>query len=426
MRTFVIGSKNLSVGVLRCLVDQGHEVLGVITRDLQPEMKVWHEQIGHKSLHEEAEKLQIPVHEGINVNSEICKELLRALKLEVIFSCFWGQIIRQDVLDIPRLGIFNLHTAYLPFNRGSRPIPWSLIRGQKFTGLTIHRMHAGVDNGPIVSQIKVPIDSEDTAGTLYNKVCAAGILLFQDTLPLYASGTLKLIDQKEDKATYHPRGEPFGGQISLDWDLNQQSRFKRAFTFPPFRAFRNSPNLLGEKPKAYFVLESNLKSITLNGTNLKYRLDGIGNKDLRNEIKELIMDIKNEGIKVNLALNRMYPVHDVFMNGAILFSVSNIKPIVHWEADKTIIQPFRYENGLLEIPAICITQINSINDLFIDGSLRAIQENRDIFIPLVFSKEESLEDISQEIIRCGAEQLTFTDVYHHFDTEYEYISTSSL
>ena len=70
MRAFVIGSKNLSVEILKCLIDQGHQVLGVITRDEEPGMKVWHDKLGHASLNLEAKRFGIPVHEGLNVNAD--------------------------------------------------------------------------------------------------------------------------------------------------------------------------------------------------------------------------------------------------------------------------------------------------------------------------------------------------------------------
>ena len=426
MRAFVIGSKNLSVEILKGLIDRGHQVWGVITRDEEPGMKVWHDKLGHASLNLEAESLGIPVHEGLNVNSDQCKQILLELNLDIVFSCFWGQIIQQDVLDIPRVGIFNLHTAYLPLNRGSRPIPWSLIRNHEYTGLTIHKMHSGVDNGPIISQVKVAIESKDTAYSLYEKVTNAGAKLFDETLPKFENESFEITNQIDEQATYQPRGEPFGGQINLDWDENKKNRFKRAFTFPPFRAFRNAPKILGKGPCAYFVFDQNLRSIHLTGKEFNYRLESIGDKVLRKKIRELVSEIENVGVQVNFNLNAMYPVHDVFINQTILFTVSQIQFEDDWSSKRKTEQPFRYENGLLEIPAIEVVNARILKDLYDEGTKRALSENRDIFLPFINSSESDIKDISQEISQCGAEQLTFTEVYHHFDTEYEYISTSRL
>ena len=426
MRTFVIGSKNLSVGILTALVDQGHQVLGVISRDLEPGMKVWHEKLDHKSLNEEATKLNIPVHEGLNVNSEESKHLLRELKLDIIFSCFWGQIIRQEVLDIPRLGIHNLHTAYLPLNRGSRPIPWSLIRGHEFTGLTIHQMHAGVDNGPIVSQVKVPIERSDNAFSLYEKVTNAGLELFRETLPQFANGTFKLIMQDETQATYQPRGEPFGAQINPDWDELMIDRFKRAFTFPPFRAYRFTPAILGKQPSAYFVIEPTLKTMTLSRSRNDYNIDSIGNKALRTEIRSQIPETENKGLRVNMNLDRMFPVHDILTKHSIEFTVSQVQSILDWGRKKAFKQPFRFENGLLEIPAIEVSDAKAIRDLIAYAKIQSKMEHRDIFVPVIYSDDTLIDDILTEISRCQAEQLTFTEVNQHFDTEYEHIRTSSI
>ncbi len=129
MRVFIIGSKNLSVWMLNTLIEQGHEVIGALSRDLEPGMKPWLNELGHASLRDECKRHNIPCYEGMNVNSDKAIDILVESNLDVIFSCFWGQIIKQKVLDIPRLGIYNLHSAHLPLNRGSRPIPWAIIKG---------------------------------------------------------------------------------------------------------------------------------------------------------------------------------------------------------------------------------------------------------------------------------------------------------
>jgi methionyl-tRNA formyltransferase len=81
-------------------------------------------------------------------------------------------------------------------------------------------MMTGVDNGPIVARSKVDITENDTAETLYNKVTSAGGELFKETLPSFADNTFTLTPQNESEATYHPRGEPYGGQINPHWSDN--------------------------------------------------------------------------------------------------------------------------------------------------------------------------------------------------------------
>ncbi|MEX2595552.1 MAG: formyltransferase family protein [Salibacteraceae bacterium] len=255
MRYFLIGSKELSCLILDRLLEAGEEVLGVFTRDHEPGMKVWHE-LGHRSLASYARKHNIPVYENINVNSNEARKILTEANLDIILSCFWSQMFREPTLNIPKLGIYNFHTAYLPKNRGSRPIPWALIKGESQTGITVHRMMTGVDNGPVLAQKKVAITAEDTGKTLYEKVTQAGGELAKQVIAELASNAFKLTLQDEDQATYQPRGEPYGRQINPYWSDDEKDRFRRAFDFPPFSSALDAPNpaLNGKKPRLYVLL----------------------------------------------------------------------------------------------------------------------------------------------------------------------------
>ncbi len=255
MRVFLIGSKQLSCLIFDELIGQGHQVLGVYSRDNEPGMEIWHS-LGHRNLAEEARKIDIPVYQNMKVNSPESITLLAKLNLDIIISCFWSEIFKETLLNIPKLGVYNFHTAYLPKNRGSRPIPWALINSDNYTGISMHRMMKGVDNGPIVAQKKVPITDNDTAETLYYKVTIAGGELIKEVLPKFSNNSYTLTPQDEEQSTYHPRGEPFGGQINPYWSTEIKDRFIRAFYFPPFKKQRSEPKntLDGETPRVYVML----------------------------------------------------------------------------------------------------------------------------------------------------------------------------
>jgi methionyl-tRNA formyltransferase len=255
MRVFLIGSKSLSCNILTELIDQGHQVLGVYSRDDEPGMKTWHE-LGQNSLAELSKSHGIPVHFGMKVNSPESLELLTSLNLDIILSCFWSEIFKESILNIPKLGVYNFHTAFLPKNRGSRPIPWAIIKGEKHCGITVHRMMTGVDNGPIVAQSKVDILSSDNAKTLYEKVVDAGSLLAKKVIADFATNAFTLTLQDEQQATYHPRGEPFGRQINPFWNQEQKALFRRAFDYPPFKGAAEAPAkaMDGLAPKVYVML----------------------------------------------------------------------------------------------------------------------------------------------------------------------------
>lgn len=114
MNCFLIGSKELSVKMLEELIKENFKIKGVLVRDSEQSMNVWLNELQHRSLKNKAEEYGIQVYENINVNSSQMIDILSEMDLDIIFSVFWGDIIKQTVLNIPRLGVFNLHTAYLP------------------------------------------------------------------------------------------------------------------------------------------------------------------------------------------------------------------------------------------------------------------------------------------------------------------------
>ena len=424
MKTFVIGSKDLSVRILSTLLEQGHEVLGVFSRDDEPSMKVWHNDLGHDSLKLQAESRNIPAYEGMKVNSEEAQKLLRSLNLDIIFSCFWSEIIKQETLDIPRLGIFNLHTAYLPLNRGSRPIPWSLIEGEPFTGLTIHKMASGVDNGPIVSQVQVEITNQDTGKTLYERVTAAGIQLFRNTLPAFSGETIQLQEQIDNLSTYHPRGEPFGGQVNAFWTNDKKDRFRRAFNFHPFRGHREAPLHFrnGKSPQVCIISDPNLKPINLPPSEKPWKRNDIGNPKEREILKTHFKNFQKSGIIISEHIAGMFPVLDVLKQMSFDFVVSKTSDSIKWLENIESHQPLRYENGLLEIPAIHFHNETQLNDCLTAAEEAVKQYNRDIFIGVITRDSKFNLQLSEQTQKIGGLVLTFSEVYHHFNTEYENIS----
>lgn len=413
MRAFVIGSKELSCIIVDELIAQGHEVLGVYTRDHEPGMHVWH-QLGHRSLKEVATAHGIPVHEGMKVNSDDSLQLLASLQLDIVLSCFWSEIFKAPVLGIPRLGIYNFHTAYLPKNRGSRPIPWALIEGDDQCGMTVHRMLTGIDNGPMVAQKAVSITHSDTAKTLYEKVQQAGAELATLCISAFADETFTLTKQDEASATYHPRGEPFGGQLHAFWNEDQKDRFRRAFTFPPFRSYRDAPPAcIGNSgPGVYWVTQNDLPTYDLPENETPWQRNDIGNPNERKRLKQRFSSAVSKGIHISESIARMYPIHDVLRGFKVPFVVSNVYSAAAWLNNIYAHQPFRYENGLLEIPALD-AQAQDLSALYEAAEAASKKAERDIFVPL----------ISKNITVPTGGALTFSEVHDHFNTPYHDIRT---
>jgi methionyl-tRNA formyltransferase len=247
LRCFLIGTKNIAVRIFEELLNQGHDVLGVFSEDEENSMQIWKDELKHKSIKEIAKDNNIPVFEGNKINTQEMIKRLTKMNLDVIFSIQGSKILRETILNIPKLGCINLHTALLPKNRGCFPMAWAIINDEKFSGVTIHKMLPGIDDGPIIAQKKIPITEKETGETLYEKVMSSGFDLFKTTLPLITNSNYTLAPQNNEDSSYHPctnfvkRGYPFGGQINPYWDIEKKDRFRRALTFSPFSGATSEP-----------------------------------------------------------------------------------------------------------------------------------------------------------------------------------------
>ena len=168
-----------------------------------------------------AEELGLPVFQPERINREV--ERIRALQPDVLVVAAYGQILSKALLDVPRLGSVNLHASLLPKYRGAAPIQWALLSGETVTGVTTFLMDEGLDTGPILLQREVPIDEDDTAGTLEAKLAEIGAELMLETLRGLAQGTLTPKPQDDSQATYAPKIKK--EQSKIDWTKSARELF---------------------------------------------------------------------------------------------------------------------------------------------------------------------------------------------------------
>jgi methionyl-tRNA formyltransferase len=131
-------------------------------------------------------------------------DLLRSLDLDYMIGVHFPYVVPDDVLEIPRIGVVNLHPAFLPYNRGWHTPSWAIL-DQTPAGATVHFMDSGIDTGDIVAQTRVEVRPEDTADTLYRRVLQAEAGLFEETWPLLASGDPPRRPQAAEEGTSHHR-----------------------------------------------------------------------------------------------------------------------------------------------------------------------------------------------------------------------------
>lgn len=425
MRAFIIGSKELSCVILETMLDYGYEVLGVFSRDGQPGMKTWHD-LGHRSLETLAREKGIPVYDSMKVNSHASLELLSSLNLDLIVSCFWSELFKETVLNIPKLGVFNIHTALLPANRGSRPGPWAIINGDEKAGVTLHKMTQGVDDGPIVDQIAFDISNNETAASLYQKVNETAIELVKSTLRKFIDNSYTLTPQNSGKASYQLRGEPFGGQVNAFWSDTKTDRFKRAMTFPPFKAYRLSPHHLNKAEIVLaFINEGAYQTIDILDLSLYNDALSGGNSWQRKSLKTIMA--KNQRSIACIKAFTDFKEHQPLLESLKMrgFKCAIGKSIHSIETnDLEFSQPHRETNGILILPVLKLNE--NWTTIFSDANRISLEKNCPIYLTIDekdLDDSASKESLSQEILKIGGRLASIDEICKEFDTEYENIST---
>jgi len=166
----------------------------------------------------------IPVHMAPAFNEDAVFETIRALRPDFLFSFYFREMIQARILDLPRLGAYNLHGSLLPKYRGRAPINWVLVKGETETGITLHAMTPKPDDGHILAQARLPIAWDETAMSLTNKAANAGRDLVRDAVPDLVDGSIQRLDQKTlGPSTY------FGGRKPADSRLDFAMTVAEAF-----------------------------------------------------------------------------------------------------------------------------------------------------------------------------------------------------
>ncbi len=214
MRIVFMGTPEFAVPSLKALIEMDDvEVVGVFT---QPDRPVGR---GHKveitPVKREAEANNIPVFQFERVRKQEGLDAMRALKPDIVVTAAFGQILSKKLLEVPRLGTVNVHASLLPKHRGSAPINWAIIQGEKATGITTMLTDVGLDTGDMLLKREVEIGENETAGQLTERLSHVGAELLKETLPAYWEGKIAPVPQKEEEMTYDPMLSKELGKI--DW-----------------------------------------------------------------------------------------------------------------------------------------------------------------------------------------------------------------
>lgn len=229
LRIVYMGTPDFAVESLKCLVEGGYNVVGVVTMPDKPMGR-------HGSVLQPSPVKQYAVEKGLRVlQPEKLKdpafvEDLRSLNADLqIVVAF--RMLPEVVWNMPRLGTFNLHASLLPQYRGAAPINWAVINGDKETGITTFFLKHEIDTGRVIQQVKVPIEDTDNVGDVHDKLMLLGGKLVTETVDNIIAGTITAVEQDEMLAegeVLRPAPKIFHDTCRIDW---QGKTMKQIYDF---------------------------------------------------------------------------------------------------------------------------------------------------------------------------------------------------
>lgn len=227
MKCVVFAYHNIGCVGIEQLLANGFEIAAVFTHKDSDNENIW-----FGSVAETASAHGIPVFAPEDVNHPVWVNKIKNFAPDIIFSFYYRDMLKEDILGIPAKGCLNLHGSLLPKYRGRVPFNWAIINGEKETGVTLHYMVRKPDAGDIVAQKKIAIEDNDNAKTLHLKAADVAEKLLAETLPLVKNDTAPRTQQNESQATYFGGRKPSDGEIKWTQSAEEVRNLVRAVTRP--------------------------------------------------------------------------------------------------------------------------------------------------------------------------------------------------
>lgn len=228
MRIVYLGTPDFAVLPLEELVNSGYNVVAVITNPDRP--------VGRKQLltpppvKVKALELNIPVYQYEKIRVQGVEDL-KSLAPDLMITCAFGQILSQEILDIPKYGVFNIHASLLPKYRGASPIHYAILNGEKKTGITIMKTDIGVDTGDIILQNEIDILDGETTGELFNRLSVLGAKSIVNGVKMLENGQICYKKQDENQASHSKMIKK--EDAIIDWDLDALNVVNKIRAFNP-------------------------------------------------------------------------------------------------------------------------------------------------------------------------------------------------
>ncbi len=231
MNVVFAGTPEFAARCFRAILDARHQLICVLTQPDRPAGR------GLASAESSVKRLAvergIQVEQPTNLDNARLREELKHRQVDVLVVAAYGLILPQTMLDIPRYGAINVHASLLPRWRGAAPIHRALLAGDRVTGISIMRMDAGLDTGPVLMQEAIPITEDDTAGTLHDRLATLGVRLIVQALDKLQTGELEARPQPAEGATYAEKLDKRESRVDWTESANAVGRRVRAFSPSP-------------------------------------------------------------------------------------------------------------------------------------------------------------------------------------------------
>jgi len=232
LRIVFMGTPDFSVPCLEGLIENGNQIVLVVTQADKPKGRGHH--LTPPPVKECALSHGIPVFQPNRMKDEESRRILEETHADLFVVVAYGKILPADVLAIPRYGCINIHASLLPKYRGAAPIQWSIMSGERKTGVTAMQMDVGLDTGDMLLKKEIEIDKIDTTSTLHDKLSQLGREVLLDTISSLEKGTLQPEKQRDEEACYAPMITKETAQIDFNCTAEEICRKIRAMNSYPY------------------------------------------------------------------------------------------------------------------------------------------------------------------------------------------------
>ena len=219
MNIVFMGTPDFAVSALEAIIEAGHRVTAVVTQPDKPKGRG--KEIQMTPVKECAVSHDIPVFQPVRVKDDEAVATLRKYNADIFVVAAFGQILSEEILNMPKYGCVNIHASLLPKYRGSAPIQWAIINGETVSGVTIMQMDKGIDTGDMLMKSEVAIDPEETGDSLHDKLAQAGARLIVEALPKIESGDITPVKQNDADCCYAKMLQKSMSRI--DWQQSAES-----------------------------------------------------------------------------------------------------------------------------------------------------------------------------------------------------------